>query len=219
VYVTAGRSARIALLLAEQDNHLGRFEEETLMTLSALGKALYWCWVLSEIAIFVVTRTRSGKGEIKDRGSLLLLWVTIFASLYLGPRYGDSHPPNMFGGAQWIRYAGLACLVCGLAIRWTAVVSLGRSFSANVAIRDEQRLKTDGLYRFVRHPSYFGLLLIIVAVGIHTHNWIGFAISVIPSFAAISYRIHVEEVALKTAFGDAYEAYSRRTKQLLPWIY
>lgn len=189
------------------------------MTLYALGKALYYIWVLSEIGIFLLTRTRSGKGDIQDRGSLLLLWVTIFASLYLGPRYGDTHPANMFGGAQWIRYAGLACLIFGLAIRWTAVVSLGRSFSANVAIRAEQQLRTAGLYRFVRHPSYFGLLLIIVAIGVHTHNWIGFAIAVIPPFAALSYRIHVEERALRTAFGDAYDSYSSRTKRLIPGVY
>ncbi len=189
------------------------------MTVQALGKALYICWVLSEVAIFVFTQTRSGKGEIKDRGSLLLLWVVIFASLYLGPRYAATHAPNMFGNAEWIRYAGLALLIFGLAIRWTAVVTLGRAFSANVAIRSEQRLKTDGLFRFVRHPSYLGLLLVIVAVGLHGHNWIAFAIAVIPPFAAISYRIHVEEAALKSAFGSAYDAYSRRTKRLIPGIY
>lgn len=189
------------------------------MTVLSVGKVLYFCWVLSEIAIFILTRTKSGKGEIKDRGSLLLLWVTIFAALYLGPRYGDRHAPNMFVGAEWIRYAGLALLIIGLAIRWTAVAMLGRSFSANVAIRAEQQLKTDGLYLLVRHPSYFGLLLIIVAIGLHTHNWIGFAIVVIPSFAALSYRIHVEEAALKMAFGDAYYAYSSRTKRLIPGVY
>ncbi len=189
------------------------------MTVLAIGKALYIFWVLSEVAIFIFTRTTSGKGEIKDHGSLLLLWVVIFASLYLGPRYADSHTQNLLGSAEWIRYAGLALLIVGLAIRWTAVVSLGRSFSANVAIRAQQRLKTNGLFRFVRHPSYFGLLLVIVAIGIHTHNWIGFAICVIPPFLALSYRIHVEEAALKTAFGEAYEAYSGRTKRMIPGIY
>jgi protein-S-isoprenylcysteine O-methyltransferase Ste14 len=189
------------------------------MTVSEVGKALYFCWVLSEIAIFIFTRTWSGGGEVKDRGSLLLLWVTIFTALYLGPRYADAHTPNMFGDAEWIRYAGLACLIIGLAIRWTAVISLGRSFSANVAIRAEQQLKTGGLYRFVRHPSYFGLLLIIVAVGLHTHNWIGFAIVVIPPIAALSYRINVEELALKTAFGDSYLVYSSHTKRLVPWVF
>lgn len=189
------------------------------MTLLVVGKALYWSWVLSEIAIFILTTTRSGGGEIKDRGSLLVLWITMIASINLGVRFGDSHAPTMFGGAQWIRFAGLAFMALGLAIRWTAVLSLGRSFSANVAIRHEQRLHTAGLYRFVRHPSYFGLLLVIIAIGLHTHNWIGFAIVVIPSMAALSYRIHVEEGALKTAFGDAYEVYSSRTKRLFPGVY
>lgn len=189
------------------------------MNVLAVGKALYIIWVLSEVAIFVFTLTRSGKGEIKDRGSLLLLWVVIFGSLYLGPLYGDTHPRNMFGNAEWLRYAGLALIIIGLVIRWTAVVSLGRAFSANVAIRSEQKLKTDGLFRFVRHPSYFGLLLIIAAIGVHTHNWIGFAIALLPPFAALSYRIHVEEAALTGAFRETYEAYSRRTKRLIPGVY
>jgi protein-S-isoprenylcysteine O-methyltransferase Ste14 len=98
-------------------------------------------------------------------------------------------------------------------------VSLGRSFSANVAIRTEQRLYTAGLFRFVRHPSYLGLLLVIVAIGLHTRNWIGFAIVVNPSMAALSYRIHVEEEALRTAFGHAYTVYSSKTKRLVPGIY
>lgn len=189
------------------------------MTVSSVGKAIYLFWVFSEVVIFIATRTRSGGGEIKDRGSLLLLWVVIFSALYYGPQYGDTHPHNMFGDAEWVRYFGLACLIIGLAIRWTAVIMLGRSFSANVAIRDEQKLKTSGLYRFVRHPSYFGLLLIIFAIGLHTHNWIGFAIVMIPCFAALSYRIHVEELALRSAFGDAYVEYTRRTKRLIPGIY
>jgi protein-S-isoprenylcysteine O-methyltransferase Ste14 len=190
-----------------------------MLTLVALGKALYLSWVLSEVAILIVTRTRSGGGEIKDQGSLLILWITMIASINLGVRFGDAHAHTMFGDPQWIRFASLAFMVFGLAIRWTAVVSLGRSFSANVAIRTEQRLQTDGLYRFVRHPSYFGLLLVLVAIGLHTHNWIGLAIVVIPSMAALSYRIHVEEEALRAAFGHVYAVYTSRTKRLLPGVY
>jgi protein-S-isoprenylcysteine O-methyltransferase Ste14 len=190
-----------------------------MLTLAALGKALYLSWVLSEVTILIVTRTRSGGGEIQDRGSLLILWITMVAFINLGTRFGDSHTLTMFGGAEWIRFTGLAFMVFGLAIRWTAVVSLGRSFSANVAIRPEQRLQTAGLYRFVRHPSYFGLLLVLVAIGLHTRNWIGLGIVVIPSMAALSYRVHVEEQALRAAFGDVYAVYTSRTKRLLPGVY
>jgi len=190
-----------------------------MLTLVALGKALFLSWVFSEVAILIVTRTRSGEGEIKDRGSLLIQWIAMIASINLGVRFGDSHAPTMFDGAEWIQFASLAFMIFGLAIRWTAVVSLGRSFSANVAIRTEQRLQTDGLYRFVRHPSYLGLLLLLIAIGLHTRNWIGFAIVVIPTTAALSYRIHVEEQALRAAFGDVYAVYISRTKRLLPGVY
>jgi protein-S-isoprenylcysteine O-methyltransferase Ste14 len=37
--------------------------------------------------------------------------------------------------------------------------------------------------------------------------------------AALSYRIHVEEEALRTAFGHAYTVYSSKTKRLVPGIY
>ena len=42
-------------------------------------------------------------------------------------------PANMFGGPAWLKTASAVALVAALAIRWTAVFTLG-SFSANVAI-------------------------------------------------------------------------------------
>ena len=69
-------------------------------------------------------------------------------------------PANMFGGAAWLKTASVVVLVAALAIRWTAVFTLGRSFSANVAIRESQKMMRSGLYRMVRHPSYLGLLMV-----------------------------------------------------------
>jgi protein-S-isoprenylcysteine O-methyltransferase Ste14 len=39
-----------------------------------------------------------------------------------------------------------------------------------------------------------------------------------PPLAALLYRIHVEEAALRNAF-DEYDDYSRTTKRLIPGIY
>jgi protein-S-isoprenylcysteine O-methyltransferase Ste14 len=189
------------------------------MTVLLLAKALYWSWILSEFAILGRTVMRPGGDQVKDRGSLLVLWITLIAAGTLGARYGETHAPNIFPGAEWIRYAGLAIMALGVAIRWTAVLSLGRAFSANVSIRAGHQLYTDGLYRLVRHPSYLGLLLILFAIGLHTHNWTGLAIVMIPSFAALSYRIYVEEKALRAAFGDAYAIYSSETRRLIPGLY
>jgi len=110
-------------------------------------------------------------------------------------------------------------LVLGLAIRWTAILTLGKSFSANVAIRDAQRVHKAGLYRFVRHPSYLGLMLIFLAIGLHARNWISLTLVLVPTFLALSYRIHVEEGALSEAFGEEYAAYRRGTKRLVPGVF
>jgi protein-S-isoprenylcysteine O-methyltransferase len=53
----------------------------------------------------------------------------------------------------------------------------------------------------------------------HTRNWVGLAITLVPTTAALLYRIHVEEAALRQAFGQEYSDYSRATKRLIPGIY
>jgi protein-S-isoprenylcysteine O-methyltransferase Ste14 len=176
-------------------------------------------WVLSEIVIAFVTRTRSGGGKVRDRGSQVLLWIVIFTSITACDRVQHAVPANMFGGARWLRPVALAVLVAGLAIRWTAILSLGKSFSANVAIRESQTVYRAGLYRFVRHPSYSGLVLIFLAIGLQAHNWISLVLAVVPTTLALFYRIHVEEIALREAFGEEYAAYSRETKRLVPWAF
>jgi protein-S-isoprenylcysteine O-methyltransferase Ste14 len=128
-------------------------------------------------------------------------------------------PANMFGGAAWLKTASVVVLVAALAIRWTAVFTLGRSFSANVAIRESQKMMRSGLYRVVRHPSYLGLLMVFVAIGIHSRNWISFVVAVVPTTAALIYRIQVEEQALQEAFGEEYAQYSQVTKRLVPGVY
>ena len=162
------------------------------MTLSAFWTILNWIWIASEVLILVITRTRRSSGNVHDRGSLLILWPVIVISITIGTWIGESHPPTIFGGAHWIRPLSLALLIAGLAIRWTAIVTLGRSFSANVAIHANQTLHKTGLFRFVRHPSYSGMVILFVAVGLHTRNWIALPAILIPTIALL-YPIQVEE--------------------------
>jgi len=65
------------------------------MGVARLFTALYWAWVASEVLLQVVTRTSRGSGEVKDRGSLLLLLPAIFGSIWLSTwyrdDYGDAH--------------------------------------------------------------------------------------------------------------------------------
>ncbi len=189
------------------------------MEISLLWKILLYTWTASEIGVVLATRTRKGGGKLLDRGSMIILWVTITLAITAAEFLAAVVPPNIFGGGLWVRYAAAAVLAVGIAIRWTAILLLGKAFSVNVAIHDTQSLYQGGLYRFMRHPSYTGMLIIFFAIGLSERNWYSWAIVMIFPTIALLYRIHVEEVALNQAFGDAYAQYSRRTKRLIPGIY
>ena len=187
--------------------------------LGVMWHVLFWGWFLSEIIVGVVTRTKQSSGTVRDRGSLVLLWVVISAAVTASQWIGDTAPKTMFGGAPWLKTAGVMVILTGLAVRWTAIFTLGKSFSSNVAIQDSQTIEKSGLFRFVRHPSYLGLLLVFLAIGLHSCNWIALAVVFLPTTAGLLYRIHVEEVALNAAFGDQYRAYSQHTRRLIPGLY
>jgi protein-S-isoprenylcysteine O-methyltransferase Ste14 len=189
------------------------------MTLAKLFTILYWVWVASEVLLQVFTRTGRGKGEVKDRGSLVLLLLVIFASIWAATWYRDTHGRTMLVDPHLLRIAAMVLLVAGLAIRWTAILTLGRSFSTNVAIHATQTVHKTGLFRWARHPSYTGMLLIFAAIGLSQRNWTSLAIMLVFPTAALLYRINVEEMALTEAFGKDYVEYSRCTKRLLPGIY
>jgi len=194
------------------------------MSLSTVWKIFYYAWLASEIYIAIATRTRRATGNVRDRGTMLLLWVVIFSSIFCGIWIGEAQGPNLPSGpavfgAPWMKFMSLLVLIFGLVLRWTAVLSLGKSFSANVAIHSTQRVHKTGLYRWMRHPSYTGLLLCILSVGLHTRNWISLLVIFIAPAAALFYRIHVEEIALREHFGQEYIDYTRQTSRLIPGIY
>ncbi|WP_091394853.1 methyltransferase family protein [Flavobacterium noncentrifugens] len=65
---------------------------------------------------------------------------------------------------------------------------------------ENHKLKTDGFYKFLRHPSYFASLVSFVGFGISLNNWIALAIITTAIFTAFAYRIQVEEKVLGRIF-------------------
>jgi protein-S-isoprenylcysteine O-methyltransferase len=189
------------------------------MITSLTWRVLFWGWVASEAFIAVVTRTRRGAGNVRDRGSQIVLWIVIVAAITASEWIGATVSASMFGKACWLKAAGVIVLVAGLGIRWTAIFTLGNSFSANVVVKESQRICNTWLYRFLRHPSYLGLLLVFLAAGLHSRNWISLGVVLVPTAAALLYRIHVEEAALREAFVEEYAAYCKSTKRLIPGVY
>jgi protein-S-isoprenylcysteine O-methyltransferase Ste14 len=176
-------------------------------------------WILGEVVIAFVTRTRSSQGSLHDRGTQLMIWIVIVGSFVASGYAENIRAADIPFSHTDLRMAALLLLIAGLAVRIAAIATLGRAFSANVAIRSAQTIQRSGLYSIVRHPSYLGMEMIFLAAGLHSHNWVSMAIIFIPPTLAILYRIHIEETALLSAFGPEYDNYRKNTRRLIPGIY
>jgi protein-S-isoprenylcysteine O-methyltransferase Ste14 len=106
-----------------------------------------------------------------------------------------------------------------MSIRLIAIKTLNTHFTYAVKILDNHQLITSGIYKYIRHPSYSGQLLIILGSGIAFSNYVSIVIIFIPFFLAVLYRISIEETVLMNYFTDAYLEYRKKTKLLIPWVY
>lgn len=117
-----------------------------------------------------------------------------------------------------IRWLGIAIFAAGGVLRLTPVFVLGRRFSGLVAIQAGHTLVTTRIYRFIRHPSYLGLLLTVLGWALSFRSGVGLLLVAFLMPPLLS-RIHAEERLLEMQFGDEYRAYTSRTSRLIPGIY
>jgi protein-S-isoprenylcysteine O-methyltransferase len=176
-------------------------------------------YVVSELALAAKKRAKGSESRGTDRGSLNLLWIVIVLSVALAFNLPYALPAAEMMGAAALRAAGIALFAAGLAIRWYAIVHLGRFFTVNVAIAPDHRLIDTGPYRFVRHPSYTGALMAFLGLGLCLANWASLAAITAPIFLVFLRRMRIEEAALLQGLGDPYRNYMNRTKRLIPAIY
>ena len=74
-------------------------------------------------------------------------------------------------------------------------------------------------YRRLRHPSYTGLLMAALGVGIALANWLAIAACLAPALIGFSLRLLHEERVLAAELGEPYRAYMRRTRRLIPGVW
>ena len=181
--------------------------------------ALGLIYVVAEIGLTLKKRAKAAEARDEDRGSLSLLWIVILASVTLAFNAAHALPAAGMGEVPTLRFLGIVIFAAGLAIRWYAIVHLGRFFTVNVVIAAGHRLIDTGPYRFVRHPSYTGALMAFLGLALCLANWASLVILLVPIFLVFLRRMHVEEGALLQALGDQYRDYMRRTKRLIPAVY
>lgn len=173
---------------------------------------------LSELALMLTKHSKKNGTKIKnDKKSLVLLWITIPLSLTIGFFTANRQEWNILNFA--IAIFGLSVFVFGILIRWVSIIQLNKEFTVNVAIIKNHKLKTDGIYKNLRHPSYLGLLLIGIGLSLSMNSIISTMVVTIPFLLALSYRIKTEENILIKQFGETYKNYMAKTYRIIPKIY
>lgn len=124
-----------------------------------------------------------------------------------------------FAGPRFLVYFSTALILFGFSLRIFAVWYLGNSFTVNVQTTTTQILKRQGPFRFIRHPSYTGLLLYYLGLGLLMHNMISLLILTIVPIFIVCIRIDKEEKILLMHFGKEYEEYQKSVKRLIPFVY
>jgi protein-S-isoprenylcysteine O-methyltransferase Ste14 len=143
------------------------------------------------------------------------LQAALFALVVFGPRGATpAWPAGLAAGAG---FAGLALIAAGAAISVAAVFHLGRNLTPLPHPKDDATLIESGLYGWVRHPIYCGLILAafgwaLFVQGALTLLW---ALVLLVFFDIKSRR---EEAWLLARF-PAYADYRRRVRKLIPFIY
>jgi protein-S-isoprenylcysteine O-methyltransferase Ste14 len=168
---------------------------------------------------FVQWQVRRAEATKADKGSyrLLIACATIGLAMLI---LASTIAPGAAIGPSPVAFAvGMTMFLAGFGMRRWSEMTLGRYFTFAVMTSGEQPVITSGPYRFVRHPGYTGVLLVVIGSGLVAGNWLGLAAWTLLIAAGLLYRIQVEEKALLSTLGERYRAYAALHKRLVPHVW
>ncbi len=153
------------------------------------------------------------------RGSgigFVLVQAVLLGILFFGPTHFNAdasiEPPN-----DLLLWCGYGIFILGTVIALIAAINLGKNLTPLPRPKENAELIQRGLYRFVRHPIYFGVIVLSLGWGlIQQSALVWLYVLIIAIFFDIKSR--KEEQWLVERF-SAYVGYQGRVRKLIPWIY
>lgn len=188
------------------------------MNLSTLFYISMAAWFLTEFLYKNMLKSGKGDQKNKDKSTLNILWMAIPFSIASSVFVSYQTLFPIVDGI-WILYLGELFIFIGIIVRYMIIRSLGKYFTVDVTIRQNHKIKKEGFYKYLRHPSYAFSLLTSLGLGLYLNNWLSLIFAFTPPFLAFAYRINLEEQTLIEQFGDEYIEYRKSTKKLIPFIY
>lgn len=168
-------------------------------------------------------RARRQKTRVDRRSTLdISLLVLCTVGLVVLPILWRLHAFNGFADRGQGIIPLVLGLVSGIAFLWLFRRShkdLGKNWSVTLEVREGHQLVTGGVYAYVRHPMYASFLLWGLTQALLIPNWIAGFAGLAAVLALYAVRQSREEAMMRDTFGAEYDAYSARTKRLIPGIF
>lgn len=145
-------------------------------------------------------------------------WVVVQVPVLLGALV----TPLLWGAATFdsanaVQIAGAVVTALGILLTFVGLVALGGALTPFPRPLDNARLRQSGVYGWVRHPIYSGL--IVASLGWST-TWLSLPglLAGVVVFLFFDRKSAFEEKLLRSRFPE-YHGYAQRVRKLLPWIY
>ena len=178
--------------------------------------ALWLIW-----ALYWLVAARSSK-PVRGREPLAWRLVFLAQALLTAVLLARHRWPGWFGmeviHGGWVRYRiAVAVILTGLALSIWARRVLGDNWSGSVTVKEGHELVQSGPYRWIRHPIYTGLLLMMLGTGLasgQVHGLLAFPIAL----TALLLKSRVEERWMASEFGERYATYRNNSWTLIPFV-
>jgi protein-S-isoprenylcysteine O-methyltransferase Ste14 len=174
-----------------------------------LGLWNAWILIIPILIIFFsemrVTASReSGKaGDFKLTRKENRLTYAVLLPMIISWVYAVFLPLQL--GTAWL-YSGLVICVCGMIFTSVAIL--------NFATSPKEKVITKGLYRFTRNPTYIGIILMQIGLGIACSSWLYLLLAVV-LMILLNANLSAEGRYCLYRFGDDYRKYKNTTPR---WI-
>jgi len=180
--------------------------------------AVLLVWVVTEVlggTVIPSMKRRGAKVQRRSRGTGVLIvvaWILVFG---ISASLGASRVLLL---PAWFTYVGDAIILAGVALRQWAMAVLGRYFSGAIGVQQDQRVVEAGPYHSIRHPSYAGVLLILIGIAASMLSLAAVVAAFLLFWLGYGYRMLLEEKVLVSELGDSYLDYVKRTKRIIPFL-
>jgi protein-S-isoprenylcysteine O-methyltransferase Ste14 len=178
-------------------------------------------WLALEAYLWIRDRVRGKGSKARDagtRGLVFLVSAGAAAAAALSTLV-TGHGAAWQFGSDGLDLVGLVVMWAGLALRVWAVAVLGASFRTTVEVDAGQPVVDSGPYRWVRHPSYTGVVVMMAGLALIDGTWLALAILLVVPTAVLIRRILIEEAVMTEVLGRAYTDYAAGTKRLVPGLW